>query len=269
MKPRSARPEQSAMNHKTTNQREDEILRALYKAGGSCRVSWLASELGVTLETIRRNVRTLEERNIVRKVHGGVHLVEDIQEAPFESRLDKEVAAKEMLARKVADTISNGDSLFLDIGSTTAFVARALRDHRDLFVVTNSVFVAQALASRNGNRVFMAGGELRAHDGGAFGFEAQELIRRLNVRFAILSAGAVNAEAGFMLHDLQEANLAGLAIDNAQVRIMVVDGEKLGKRAPVTLDRTEKINLLFTDIDPDQEIRDMLDRNDIDLVVVS
>lgn len=257
----------TVVTHKTTNQRESEILQSLHKAGGSCRVSVLAQELGVTLETIRRNVRTLEERNIVRKVHGGVHLVEDILEPTLESRLDTGVAAKEALARKVAQIISNGDSLFLDIGSTTAFVAHALRDHRDLFVVTNSIFVAHTLASRNNNRVFMAGGELRAHDGGAFGVEAQDLIKRLNVRFAILSAGAVNAEAGFMLHDLQEANLAKIIINTAQVRIMVADGEKLGKRAPVILEQTDKIDLLVTDKTPETDILDMLARYEIDLVL--
>ncbi|AXT28887.1 DeoR/GlpR transcriptional regulator (plasmid) [Ruegeria sp. AD91A] len=255
------------MNLQTTNQREEEILRALFRAGGSCRVSVLANDLGVSLETIRRNVRNLEERGIVRKVHGGVHLLEDILEPSLQSRLDKKVDAKEKLAKAVAEVISDGDSVFLDIGSTTAYVAQALGNHSDLFVVTNSVFVAQALASRNNNRVFMAGGELRSHDGGAFGVEAQDLIKRLNVRFAVLSVGAVNADPGFMLHDLQEANLARVAIQNAQVRIVVADGEKLGKRAPVTLEPANKINLFFTDVNPPEGIRQMLSANEIDLVV--
>ncbi len=255
------------MNLQTTNQREEEILRALFRAGGTCRVSVLANDLGVSLETIRRNVRNLEERGIVRKVHGGVHLLEDILEPSLQNRLNKEVDAKEKLAKAVTEIISDGDSVFLDIGSTTAYVARALCDHKDLFVVTNSVFVAQNLASRNNNRVFMAGGELRPHDGGAFGVEAQDLIKRLNVRFAVLSVGAVNAELGFMLHDLQEANLARVAIQNAQVRIVVADGEKLGKRAPVTLEPANKINLFFTDTQPPEDIRRMLLANEIDLVV--
>ncbi len=256
------------MNLNTTNQREEEILRELIDAGGSCRVSVLAKQLGVTLETIRRNVRNLEEREIVRKVHGGVHLLEEVLEPTLKTRLDTQTDSKGKLARAVAKIISDGDSLFLDIGSTTAYVATALKDHQDLFVVTNSVFVAHTLASRNNNKVFMAGGELRPHDGGAFGIEAQELVKRLNVRFAILSVGAVNAEMGFMLHDLQEANLARLAIDNAQIRVVVADGEKLGKRAPVTLDALGKIDVLFTDAQPDAAISEMLSKNEIDLVCV-
>lgn len=253
---------------RTTNQREEEILRELTRVGGSCRVSILAKQLEVTNETIRRNVRNLEDRNIVRKVHGGVHLVEDILEPTLESRLDKGISAKEKLAKAVADTISDGDSVFLDIGSTTAYVALALQGHSDLMVVTNSTFVANTLATRNNNRVFLAGGELRTHDGGAFGMEARDLVGRLNVRFAIFSVGAVNADIGFMLHDLQEANIARIAIENAQVRVIVADGEKLGKRAPVILNNTEQIDLLFTDTHPSQDICQMLERNEIDLIVV-
>ena len=154
---------------KITNQREEEILQALHKAGGSCRVGYLADQLGVSNETIRRNIRTLEESKIVRKVHGGVHLIEDIGEAPFENRISTHVDEKARLAAAVAENISDGDSVFLDIGSTTAYVAMALQARKDLFVVTNSPLVANMLSTRNGNRVFLAGGELRAHDGGAFG----------------------------------------------------------------------------------------------------
>lgn len=256
------------MNIHTTNQREEEILRELLDAGGSCRVSFLASRLGVSLETIRRNVRNLEERKIVRKVHGGVHVLEEILEPALRTRLDTQVDAKEKLARAVAELIDDGDSVFLDVGSTTAYVASALTNHSNLFVVTNSVFVAHTLASRNDNKVFMAGGELRSHDGGAFGAEAQDLIRRLNVRFAVLSVGAVNADLGFMLHDLQEANLARIAIENAQIAVVVTDGEKLEKRAPVTLENQESIGILVTDTQPSKEMMEFLSSNETDLVLV-
>ena len=181
---------------KTTNQREEEILRELQKAGGSCRVTFLADQLAVSNETIRRNIRTLEESRIVRKVHGGVHLVEDLGEASFQNRISTHVDEKARLAAAVAANISDGDSVFLDIGSTTAYVAMALKQHSNLFVVTNSVFVAHTLATRNGNRVFLAGGELRAHDGGAFGAEALDLVDRLNVQFAVFFSGCDKCRAG-------------------------------------------------------------------------
>lgn len=263
-------PERRAMtpSARTTNQREVEILGALERAGGSCRVSYLANELNVSNETIRRNLRTLEENRVVRKVHGGVHLIDNFNEAPFESRISTHADVKARLAAAVAENISDGDSVFLDIGSTTAFVAQALIGHNQLQVVTNSAFVAHTLATRNGNQVFMAGGKLRSHDGGAFGAEALELVARLNVQFAIFSIGAVNAEHGFMLHDLEEANIARVAAQNAQVRIVVADQDKFNKRAPVSLGADMPFDVFYTDARPPAAIRAVLARNDVDLVIV-
>lgn len=254
--------------HQTTNLREEEILRELRKAGGSCRVAFLADQLSVSNETIRRNIRTLEENSIVRKVHGGVHLVEDIAEDSFNSRISRHADEKARLAAAVATNISDGDSVFLDIGSTTAYVALELKQKRNLFVVTNSAFVANTLATRNGNRVFLAGGELRAHDGGSFGAEALDLVGRLTVQFAVFSASAVNADHGFMLQDLEEANLARVAAAKAQVRFVVADQEKFGKRAPVAFSNDTRFDAFYTDARPSGEIIKMLRQNDIELVVV-
>ncbi|EAP75563.1 MULTISPECIES: DeoR/GlpR family DNA-binding transcription regulator [Roseovarius] len=252
---------------KTTNQREEEILTELRRAGGSCRVSFLAERLGVSNETIRRNIRSLEDNEVVRKVHGGVHLVHRLNEAPFQNRMDTQAEIKTRLAARVAATISDGDSVFLDVGSTTAYVAMALRSHKNLYVVTNSIFVAQTLATRNGNRVFLAGGELRSHDGGAFGAEAIDLVGRFNTQFAVFSIGAVNAEMGFMLHDFEEANIARIAAQNAQVRIVVTVAEKFGKRAPVVLDHADRFDILVSDEAPPEDIARMIQSRGIELLL--
>lgn len=255
------------MIYVTTNQREDEILRELTRSGGSSRITALANKLGVTKETIRRNIRTLEEKNVVRKVHGGVHFIEDLSEPNFENRLERKTESKNKLGTAVAKIIEDGDSVFLDISSTTAYVALALKNHNNLLVVTNSAFVASTLSTRNNNKVFMAGGELRSHDGGAFGVEAHDLINRLNVRLAILSVGAINNEHGFMLHDLQEANLARLAMRKAQICLVVADSDKFGKRAPVSMEGISNVDLLITESEPPNDIREMLDRYEIEVVI--
>lgn len=254
--------------HATINQREEEIYRELQRVGGSCRVSVLAKELQVSNETIRRNLKSMEERNVVRKVHGGVHLLQEVSEPTFENRLGYRADIKARMADAVANTISDGDSVFLDIGSTTAYVAQALLNRNNLFIVTNSIFVANTLARKNNNRVFFAGGELRSHDGGAFDAEAASLIRRLQVQFAVFSVGAVHAEHGFMLHDLQEANIAKIAAGNAQVRIVVADSEKFEIRAPVSLDESTEIDVFFTDKMPPDNIKSMLVQREIELVIV-
>lgn len=252
----------------TTSHREQEILREIRLSGGSCRVGFLAERLGVSDETVRRNIRTLQEKSLVRKVHGGVLLSEDLtlNEQPFQTRMRRNAEAKRTIAAKLAEIIGDGDSLFLDIGSTTAYAAQALAGHRNLYIVTNSLAVAGTLATVNGNRVFFAGGELRPHDGGSFGQDAIAFLRRFNVQYAVFSAGAINGDIGFMLHDIQEADLSREAARRAQTRIVLADSDKFGRRAPIAVSDQSALDLLITEAPPPRAIADMLDRNEIALV---
>ena len=249
------------------NHREREILDEVRLAGGAARIQFLAERLGVSEETIRRNVKALEFGGQIRKVHGGVYLLENQNEQPFRQRMDENADAKRRIAAEVADIIKDGDALFLDIGSTTAYIAQALQRHADLFVVTNSVAVAHTLAARNGNRVFMASGELRAHDGGAFGIEAVEFVRRFSVRYAVLSVGAIHADAGFMLHDMQEAEFSRAVMGRAQTRIVAADSEKFGRNAPIVLAEPATVDMLVTEAPPPPPIADLLAQNDVDIVL--
>lgn len=249
------------------NHREREILDALRLAGGSGRIPFLARQLQVSEETIRRNIRALERDGLVTKVHGGVHLKDTAGEQPLHFRMGENPEAKRAIAARVATLIADGDSLFLDIGSTTAFIAVALQKHRDLFVVTNSVAVAHTLAGRNGNRVFLAGGELRAHDGGAFGADALAFIRRFTVRHAVLSTTAVNAQAGFMLADMEEADLSRVAGDCAEQRIVVADSGKFGRSAPIVPAPPDRYDMLVTNQPPPVDIAAMLHIHAIKLVL--
>lgn len=251
-----------------SNQREQEILHELRLAGGNCRIGFLANRLHVSEETIRRNIKALAKKSLVKKVHGGVYLAEQLtlSEQPFQTRMDKNAAIKQALAAKAATIIKDGDSLFLDIGSTTAYVAQALRNHRNLYIVTNSVTVGYLLATRNNNRVFLAGGELRSHDGGAFGIDATNFISRFNVEYAILSVGAVNAKFGFMLHDIKEADLSRVAISIAQTKIIIADADKFGQRAPIAIEHAKNIDILITDKKPSEEIGTMLVNNEISIL---
>lgn len=250
-----------------SNHREREILDELRLAGGSSRIQFLAERLNVSEETIRRNIRTLEASGLVTKVHGGVHITDSVTEQPLHFRMNVSPEPKRLIAAKVATIVKNGDSLFLDIGSTTAFIAVALQKHHDLFIVTNSLSVAHTLATRNNNRVYFAGGELRAHDAGTFGIEALSYIERFNLQHAILSVTAINARSGFMLQDMQEADISRAAARQAQNRIIVADAQKFGRSAPITIAPPDTYDMLVTDDEPPADIRRMLDQNNIQLVL--
>jgi DeoR family glycerol-3-phosphate regulon repressor len=257
----------SPANTRRTTHREREIVEALRLGGGSSRTQVLAAQLGVSEETIRRNVNKLAADGLVRKVHGGVHLPDAEIEPNFQRRMDENPGAKRRIAARVAAIVGNGASLFLDIGSTTAYIAQALRNHRDLFVVTNSVSVAHLLAARNNNRVFMAGGELRAHDGGAFGAEAIAFVRRFQVDYAICSATAINADRGFMLFDLQEAEFSREIMLRAKTRIVAADSTKFGRGGPIVICEPTMVDMLVTDAAPPRNLSAAMEAWSLEVVV--
>ena len=171
------------------SERQRQILQHLMEQG-SLPVADLARRLGVSLETIRRDVRPLVEQGDVDKRHGSVALAPRRGEAPFERRMRENAAAKQAIAATVAAMVADGDSIMLDTGTTTSYVARALLSKRGLTVVTNSSDVARTLAIANGNTVYMAGGQLRGDNGAAFGAAAVAFIRSFRVRHAVISIGA-------------------------------------------------------------------------------
>jgi len=253
------------MGKKTSHSslREKDILEALRRSGGQGRVQFLAEQLNISDETVRRIVRNLEMSGHVRKVHGGVFLAEDSVEPPLPSRMNTAAAAKRKIAAELAGLIKNGDSLFLDTGSTTAYCALALQNHHDLFVVTNSLVVAQSLATRNNNRVYFAGGLLRSHDGGSFGLEAAAFVRKFKVKYAVLSVGAINTQSGFTLHDHDEAEFSGHVSQHAEVRIVVADSSKFGRTAPMIPHPLAHYQMLITDALPGEDLIALLAQNNV------
>ncbi len=236
--------------------RGGEILDLIVRAGGSMRIQALAIALEVTEETVRRNVRRLSDQGLVQKVHGGVHLLQGTTELSFSQRMAENPLPKRRIAAHIAGLIQDGSSLFLDIGSTTAVIAAALKNHKELFVITNSVAVAHTLAARNNNRVFMPGGELREHDGGVFGAGVLDFLRNFRADFAVLSAAAINAQNGFMLFDLEEARYSRTIMGLAGSRIIAADSSKFGRSAPISVGDPGQVDLLITDAAPPKDIVD-------------
>lgn len=247
--------------------RHDKAILDHLARAGSARIEELAGLLSISAETVRRSVRRLEQGGAVARVHGGVHLRGWGLEPSFVQRMAVNPDRKRRVAARLAGLIADGTSLFLDVGSTTAYVAQALRDHRELLVVTNSLPVAQVLSGRGGNRVFMAGGELRPHDGGAFGPEALAFVRQFRVQQAILSAAAIDGRTGFMLADLHEAEFSRAIIDCADTATIAADGSKFGTVAPVRIAPPGAFGRLVTDTAPEGALHALLQAAGVEVIL--
>ncbi len=245
--------------------RAAEILRQV-RLHGSCRITDLAEALHVSDETIRRNIRPLVNRGLVLKVHGGIMLPDRMDEPPFQSRMQENREAKQRIAALTARRIKDGESIILDGGATTTYVALALTGHRSLQVVTNSTDIARTLVGSGNNSVHMAGGELRPDDAATFGIRACEFVRRFHVRHAILSIGAVNGWGFMDLHPC-ESEFAQAAITQAEHVIVVADHSKFGRDGFVRVCGLEDVDMLITDAEPPASIARALHEADVEVLI--
>lgn len=237
--------------------RQNEIFR-LVKKNQTCTIAELADQLNVSGETIRRNVKSLVEEGLVIKVHGGITLPFLEHEPHLLKRMATQVNEKKAIAELVSKLIEDGDSVIIDSGSTTAYVAKALKNHKNLTVVTNSSYIASQLAGYNQNRIYMAGGELGAHDAAAYGQSAIEFIGKFETKKAVLSIAALHETKGCMDHHLCEAEVSRAIIRQADTIIVATDSSKFGRISPMKVCELDNIDLLVTDKTPGHELLNSL-----------
>ncbi|MCF6326303.1 MAG: DeoR/GlpR family DNA-binding transcription regulator [Devosiaceae bacterium] len=224
-----------------------ELLETLRRLGGSARTSHLADIMNVSEETVRRTVKKLSKDGTVSRAHGGVYLALEQSSSPIHLRIREQAEQKIKMAAMLLDMVEDSSSLFLDVGSTTIFVAEALRAKKNLTIVTNSLSIAQILMNHNQNRVFLAGGELEDELGGTFGSVTQKFVEKFTMDFAILSSMAIDEKRGFLLNNSLEAELAQSFASHAHKCIMMADATKIGQRAPIIACLPTDIDCFITD----------------------
>jgi DeoR family glycerol-3-phosphate regulon repressor len=237
--------------------RQSAIL-AMVREHSTCAVADLAAALKVSAETIRRDAKPLAAAREVVKRHGSVSMPHALGEAPFERRMRDNADAKRLIARHAARLVTDGDSLMLDNGTTTSFLARELLRKRALTVLTNSSDIARILATVNGNRVYMAGGELNGDNGGAYGPTAISFAASFRVRFAIISITAIDATFGCSDGNLAEAEFARMVLNCGERRLVLADSSKFGRSALIRVCGFDSIDTLVTERAPDAPLAEAI-----------
>ena len=214
----------------------------------------LAASLGVTVQTIRRDLRALCDLGRLERTHGGAVLPSGVANIGYGDRRGLNREAKARIATRAAALIPDHASLFLNIGTTTEAVARALSRHRALMVVTNNLNVANILADNPGITVVVAGGTLRRADGGLVGDLAALAIARFKVDIAVIGASAIDAEGDLLDFDPQEVAVSRAILAQARQAILVADGSKFARKAPVRIGSLAEVDHFVTDALPSERL---------------
>ncbi|MFC3163513.1 DeoR/GlpR family DNA-binding transcription regulator [Ciceribacter thiooxidans] len=245
--------------------RQAEIVE-LAKANGRVLVEELASRFSVTPQTIRKDLNDLCDARVLSRIHGGATLPSGTVNMKYEARRQIAAQEKQAIGIAAANLISNNASLFINIGTTTEAVGEALAGHQELMVITNNINVANKLRLLPAIEVVIAGGVVRASDGGIVGEAAVDFIRQFKVDYAVIGASAIDADGALLDYDFREVKVAQAIIANARHVILVADSTKFERTAPVRIGHLSQVHTFITDNCPLESIRRICAENDVELI---
>ena len=226
--------------------RQPEIV-AIARRSGKVTVEALARHFGVTLQTIRRDLTELSAAGRLDRVHGGAVVPSGTSNIGYADRRGLNDAAKTAIAQACAAAIPDDASVFLNIGTSTEAVARALLRHRNLMVVTNNMNVATILIDNPDCQIIVAGGTLRRSDGGLVGTLTAQTIRQFKFDLAVIGCSAMDADGDLLDFDIQEVGVSQAIIGQARKTFLVCDQSKFQRSAPARIDSLAIIDTFFTD----------------------
>jgi DeoR family transcriptional regulator, fructose operon transcriptional repressor len=209
----------------------------------------LVRRLGVSAETVRRDLALLEERGVIRRVHGGAASVLDrrADEPSFSERSVIRHMAKVELARAAVSLLEVGQTVVIDIGTTAVEVARAIPPSFRGTIVTPSLLVAMEIADRPRIELLVSGGRVRKGDLACANAHAKALFSDLYPDLAFIASGGVDAVAGLTNFHLDEVDIRKTIIANSTRSFILADSSKLGRIAPHRVCGLRSVSGLITE----------------------
>jgi len=238
--------------------RRSEIIDQIEKKG-SVGISELANNYKVSEMTIRRDLIELEKKSIIRRVHGGaVAFYGRSFEPPLISRSNKNISIKQRIGRYAAEMVVDGDSIALDVGSTTLEMAMNLIGRQNLTIVTPSLHIANLLGDESQIRVIVSGGIVRRGEKSLTGDLAYYTFREINVDKLFLGTGGIDASAGLTEHDMQDAQVKREMIRCAKEVYLLADSSKFQQIAFAFFADLTQIDHLICENEPADELKEAL-----------
>jgi len=241
-------------------ERRSQILEILAR-DGQITVSDISELFDVSAMTARRDLQELGRNGLLRRVHGGAIIsLGRSYEPPYEMRAGHNKGAKAAIGRAAAELVFDGDSIALDVGSTTLEIVPALQGKRNLTILTASLPIAFEISSRlslnSDVRLILAGGIVRPGELSMVGHIAQRTYSDFFVDKAFIGVGGFSLQDGLTEYNVEDALVKQAFIRGAQRKIVVVDGRKFGRTTFAKIAPLSMIDTVVTDSSAPQKTLD-------------
>lgn len=248
-------------------ERQNRIIELL-SSDGAVWVSKLSSELGVTEETVRRDLEKLEKKECLRRTHGGAVPIDgSTYELSLEKRKHTNVEEKAKLARIAAGYVVTGDTIFLDASTTTFYMAKELKNMNNITVITNSIRVLAELQGLDGIKLIAVGGIVSRNES-FVGTMAEKCIEENYFASKMFfSSKGVTSSAGILESNEQECGIKKKMLENASEKYYICDKSKLGRVGFVKLSDFSDIDYFITGSLDDESLKSSIEENEVKLVL--
>lgn len=240
----------------------------LARRNGRVEVSALAERFDVTAETIRRDLTDLEQRGVIRRVHGGAISAGRLRSEPAVSERSEVMAEeKERVAKAALEYVPVGGTILLDAGTTTGALAPLLPTDRELTVVTNALPIAMALSSRRNIELLFVGGRLRGVTLACVDDWATRTLDGLKVDVTFSATNGVSDDAGLTTPDVSEAAVKRAMIRAGRKVILLADHTKVGQEHFARFGEIDEIDVLVTDSGLHEDRASELEASGVEVVL--
>jgi len=250
------------------SQRQQQILQRVQQQG-FVSIDDLVASFNVTPQTVRRDINALCDLGVLRRFHGGAGLPSSVENIAYPARQILNLEEKQRIAQLVAQHIPDKSSLFINLGTTTEEVAKALADHTGLRVITNNLNVATLLSDKPGFEVIITGGLVRHRDRGIVGEATVDFIKQFKVDFGVIGISGIDLDGTLLDFDYREVRVSQAIIANSRKVLLVADHSKFSRSAMVRLGHISEVNMLFTDDSPPESMDAVLAAAEVQVLIAN
>ncbi|WP_043289025.1 DeoR/GlpR family DNA-binding transcription regulator [Paraburkholderia oxyphila] len=256
------------LNRRLAVGRIDYILQSL-DATGSVSVADMSATLGVSRETIRRDLKSLAEQGRLSLVHGGAAKRPQDDEPSLATREAANAIGKAVIGAAAARLVANGMVVLIDSGSTTLGLAASLANHTNLTVITNSLPIALLLCRSPGVKVIMLGGDIEPNDEAAFGVETMAALAHFRCDLVFLGVGGISPEGEFTDYSRLAAEQRHLMMKAGKEVYVLADHTKFEHGTPVRIAPVPHIAGVIVDAPPPARMARVFAQNQWSVIVAS
>lgn len=235
------------------DERRSSILEML-RQQGKVKVVDISRFFNISEVTIRNDLSLLEQEGMLQRVHGGaVSTQKAYCNMSLNDRMNINRDEKQAIAKAVKEMISDGDTLMLDSGTTTYFVARELSQIKNLTIVTNSLQIAQELGYQSNINVILLGGSLDPRYQFTYGDDAINQLKKYKADKMIIAVDGVSAKSGLTTYHYLEAEISRQMTARANTTIAVADYTKVAREGFAHINDIDCIDTLVTNKTADKD----------------